>query len=88
MRTTEVDRHAVMANHGDATSLQNQTPSVDVRIVLFTVTDGQLRVALEQVDSCGSLPRGKPSPDESLDATATRILASRLRIPQSYLEQL
>jgi len=88
MLTSKLGRHAVKPIHDDATGLQSQAPSVDVRVVLFTVNDGQLWVALDEKHDCRLLPRGTPSPDESLDATATRILASQLGIPQSYLEQL
>ncbi len=66
----------------------NRTPQVDVRVVLFTVGNGCLWVALEERDGCRSLPRGIPSPDESLDETAARILADHVGIPVRYLEQL
>lgn len=75
-------------NHDDDNGPRNQVPNVDVRVVLFTVGDGRLWVALEKRDKCRSLPRGAPSPDESLDETATRILANQLGIPERYLEQL
>ena len=67
---------------------RNQSPNVDVRVVLFTVRDGRLWVALKERDRCRFLPRGTPSPDESLDETATRTLANQLGIPERYLEQL
>ena len=76
------------SSHDDDNEPRNQAPTVDVRVVLFTVGEGKLWVALEEHDSCRFLPRGTPSPDESLDETATRILANQLGIPERYLEQL
>jgi len=66
----------------------NRTPRVDVRVVLFTVSGGRLLVALQEQGDCQSLPRGSPSPTESLDATGTRILAEHVGIAERYLEQL
>ena len=88
MLTTELGRHSVKPDDDEAIGHRGLTPRVDVRVVLFTLTDGQLWVLLEERDSCCSLPRGNPSPDESLDTTATLILTDQLGVPQSYLEQL
>lgn len=66
----------------------DRVPNVDVRVVLFTVSDGRLLIALEDRPACKVLPRGNPTPDESLDATATRILATRVGSAERYLEQL
>ena len=63
-------------------------PRVDVRVVLFTVSDGRLLIALQEQGHCQSLPRGSPSLAESLDATGTRILADHIGIAERYLEQL
>lgn len=63
-------------------------PIVDVRVVLFTVSNGRIWIALEDLPIGKALPRGRPMPDESLDATATRILAHQVGIEERYLEQL
>lgn len=66
----------------------NRTPRVDVRVVLFTVSDGRLLIALQEQGDCQSLPWESPTPAESLDATGTRILAEHVGIAERYLEQL
>jgi 8-oxo-dGTP diphosphatase len=66
----------------------NGMPRVDVRVVLFTVSDGRLLIALQEQGGCQSLPRGSPTLAESLDATGTRILADHVGIAERYLEQL
>jgi hypothetical protein len=66
----------------------DRTPQVDVRVVLFTISDGRLLIALKQQGAGQALPRVSPSPDEGLDATGTRILADHVGIAERYLEQL
>jgi 8-oxo-dGTP diphosphatase len=63
-------------------------PRVDVRVVLFTVRNGQLLIALQERGSCRALPRRVPTFDESLDVAATCILADDLGITEQYHEQL
>ena len=63
-------------------------PRVDLRIVLFTVSEGRLLVALEPRGNGIALPRGMPWPEESLDAAAARVLSTELSIEEQYLEQL
>lgn len=63
-------------------------PHVDVRVVLFTVHEGSLLVALEHADGIANLPRGVPEPDEALDGAATRVLAEHVGLEERYLEQL
>jgi 8-oxo-dGTP diphosphatase len=67
---------------------RNSAPRVDVRVVLFTVRDGQLLIALQERNCCWALPRWVPSLDESLDAAATRILADQFGGAERYQEQL
>ena len=86
--TAEQGGSTVNLNHEKESGPRNRLPNVDVRVVLFTVRDGRLWVALEERAKCRCLPRGSPSPEESLDETATRILADKLGIPERYLEQL
>jgi 8-oxo-dGTP diphosphatase len=88
MLTTEQGRHSVTPDLEEAIGDISPTPCVDVRVVLFTLSDGQLWITLEERDGRLSLPQGNPSAVESLDTTATRILADQLGVPQSYLEQL
>jgi 8-oxo-dGTP diphosphatase len=80
---TEVDQRS----RGDVPS-RGSAPLVDVRVVLFTVRDGQLLIALRERDSCHALPRWVPSLHESLDAAATRILADQIGGAERYKEQL
>ena len=76
------------------TDLANQdaappvVPRVDVRVVLFTVSDGKLWVALESQGATYELPCRDPAPEETLDATASRVLNENLSINERYLEQL
>lgn len=86
--TSEQGRPALKFNHDHEAGAHYRVPNVDVRVVLFTVSDGRLWVALQEQDECRLLPRGTPTPEESLDETATRIVARHLGIPERYLEQL
>jgi 8-oxo-dGTP diphosphatase len=63
-------------------------PEVDVRVVLFTVSDGRLRLALREQDDQFALPLGSPLPAESLDLAATRVLTWQMGVEERYLEQL
>lgn len=63
-------------------------PAVDVRVVLFTIVDGQLLIALERDGSEWRLPRGVPAPEEPLDAVARRIIRLTTDLREQYLEQL
>jgi 8-oxo-dGTP diphosphatase len=62
--------------------------AVDVRSVLFTVAEGRLLIALEQDDETMRLPRGGPTPQESLDTAARRIIRDTTGLQEHYLEQL
>ena len=66
----------------------DRVPRVDVRVVLFTVSDGRLLIALQERGACQALPRGSPTLAESLDATGTRILTNDVGIAERYIEQL
>jgi 8-oxo-dGTP diphosphatase len=77
-------------DHGgrrDKSSL-DRVPRVDVRVVLFTVSEGRLLIALQGQGPCRALPCGTPTLAESLDATGTRILSDHVGIAERYLEQL
>jgi 8-oxo-dGTP diphosphatase len=63
-------------------------PAVDVRVVLFTVSEGALLVALERDGAEWRLPRGVPSPAEPLDSAARRIIRQTTDLREQYLEQL
>ena len=65
-----------------------RVPLVDVRVVLFTVSAKRMLVALKEQLAGWALPRGSPTPSESLDATGTRVLIEHLGIAEQYLEQL
>jgi 8-oxo-dGTP diphosphatase len=61
---------------------------VDIRIVLFTLSEGKVWIALEPCGLSAALPKGEPRPDEALDVAATRVLADQTGIAERYLEQL
>ena len=63
-------------------------PLVDVRVVLFTVADGELLVALQSDGSRWHLPRGLPFAGISLDAAARTIIHEATHLHEQYLEQL
>lgn len=58
---------------------------VDVRVVLFTVADGELLVCVEPD---GSLPRQVSEPFESLDLAAHGAVYAASDLKEQYLEQL
>lgn len=64
------------------------TPDVDVRVVLFTVIDGLLLVAIDNTEEAWRLPRGVPEPGVPLDNAARRILHDTTALQEQYLEQL
>ncbi len=66
----------------------NSVPRVDVRVVLFTVGDGQLLIALQEQGGCWVLPRRVLKLDESLDEAGTHILEDEIGIAERYQEQL
>ncbi|HEV2107092.1 MAG TPA: hypothetical protein VGR16_02425 [Thermomicrobiales bacterium] len=65
-----------------------RSPKVDIRVVLFTVSEGRLMVALDDCATGPNLPRGWPSPEQSLDIGARRIVEAHLGPKEVYLEQL
>lgn len=79
---------AMTSHFGHNDSSRADAPGVDVRVVLFTVSDGTLWVAVEETGEGAALPKGEPQPEEALDVAATRILAERLGVEERYLEQL
>jgi 8-oxo-dGTP diphosphatase len=64
------------------------TPTVDLRIVLFTVAGGALLLSLQEDGSRLHLPGGQPRAHESLDAGARRLLRAEAGLTEQYLEQL
>jgi 8-oxo-dGTP diphosphatase len=63
-------------------------PTVDVRVVLFTLSNGALLIATPTRSDFGGIPRGVPVRGESLDAAARRIVRDAVHIHEQYLEQL
>lgn len=63
-------------------------PTIDLRIVLFTVAGGRLWVALHDQDGASRLPGGTPNPERSLDAEARRLARETTGLREQYLEQL
>lgn len=68
--------------------MEGGDPAVDIRIVLFTVVEGQLLVALHGSMSHPALPRAAPDVTASLDAEARRIVQVTTALHEQYLEQL
>jgi 8-oxo-dGTP diphosphatase len=64
-------------------------PAIDLRVVLFSVSDGELLVALrDDGPDRSALPRGLPGPEAGLDGEARRIVDSSDSGAHVYLEQL
>ena len=61
---------------------------LDLRIVLFTVVDGVLALALIEDGGQFRLPRSAPAPHDALDRDARRILHAETGLTEQYLEQL
>lgn len=80
---------SVAFGNGPGESAPGSTlPAIDVRVVLFTVIEGALLVALERDGDSWRLPRGVPAPEEPLDAAARRIIRQTTDLREQYLEQL
>jgi 8-oxo-dGTP diphosphatase len=62
--------------------------AIDIRVVLFTVADGSLLIALQEATGAWQLPRGLPAPGEPLDVAARRIISETTALHEQYLEQL
>ena len=69
-------------------SAESNRPSVDIRVVLFTLASGELLVGRSRDERSPGLPRDIPVRSESLDVTARRIVLERLSIQEQYIEQL
>ena len=63
-------------------------PTVDVRVVLFSVVAGSLQVATIDDRDGVRLPRGWPTPEAGVDEDARRIVRSETGLDERYLEQL
>ena len=63
-------------------------PAVDVRLVLFSLGQGELWVALAHSDEGWELPSVSLNIGESLDGAAMRALRDRLGAELRYIEQL
>src|SRR5262245_30759892 len=74
--------------NGPPSGAGTTTPLVDLRVVLFTVTDGALLVACPNGPAGPQLPRGEPTPSEPLDTSARRIVQAATGVQEQYLEQL
>lgn len=79
----------VLESASQSASNTSEHPSViDVRIVLFSIQEGELRVALAQSHGKWELPTVSLNPAESLDNAALRALQSSLGAEHRYIEQL
>lgn len=65
-----------------------QHSAIDVRLVLFAIHQGELWVAVAQVQERWGLPSVNLHQGESLDAAALRALREQLGIEHRYIEQL
>lgn len=71
-----------------ASPREHSPPSVDLRVVLVTIHDGALLVALTEGEVGPRLPRGLPAMSDTLDSAARQIVRTATRIQEQYLEQL
>ena len=85
---TATTRSARSSRAGDGAATPRPRPLVDVRVVLFAVSEGELQVACPAATGEPALPRGEPTPSEPLDASASRIVREATGIQEHYLEQL
>ncbi len=81
--TRPPDQVDVQARHSPFAS-----PRVDVRAVLFAVSEGQLRVALPRHNDGVRLPSGTLLPNQALDSEARRIVRDTIGSHEQYAEQL
>ncbi len=83
---------SAVSGHANATrnagDIHDPRPTIDIRAILFTVADGALLVALGRHNDGWGLPRGDPSPSDTLDAAARRIVREGTGLQEQYLEQL
>ena len=74
--------------------IDQQSPRVDIRVVLFSRAGDQLHLALTDRDpgrpasGAVGLPRGVPALGQTLDDTARRIVQESTALTEQYLEQL
>lgn len=74
--------------------MDQQSPRVDIRVVLLSRAGDQLHLALTDRDpgqpasDAVGLPRGVPALGQSLDDTARRIVRESTSLTEQYLEQL
>lgn len=73
---------------GRAMARQDHRPTVDLRIVLFTVAAGRLWVAMSDAAGAPRLPGGTPTPEHPLDIEARRLARETTGLREQYLEQL
>lgn len=79
----------VLESASQSASNTTERPSViDVRIVLFSIQEGELRVALAQANGKWALPNVSLNHAESLDTAALRALQFSLGAEHRYIEQL
>ena len=72
----------------EANGASSSLPRLDLRVVLFTVLDDEVLVALREEEGTLRLARGLPRPAETLDAAARRIVRAATNLREQYLEQL
>jgi len=73
---------------GTDPSPRHDRPDIDIRVVLFSVGDGCLRVALASHRGVHALPCGVPQRSSNLDAEARRVLRDATGHIDQYIEQL
>lgn len=79
---------AMAATSHGVSSQAGVVPRVNVRVVLFTILDGQLSVVLENQAGLARLPGSDLVADLALDVAAIHVLADRIGIEERYIEQL
>lgn len=79
-----MERHLSMARIGAG----SPRPTVDIRVVQFTLASGELLVGCSRAGGELGLPRDVPVRHESLDIAARRIVRDHLGMQEQYIEQL
>jgi 8-oxo-dGTP diphosphatase len=79
----------VVESPSQPAKVEAEVPSViDVRMVLFSIQQGELWVALAHAFGHWQLPSVSLKPGESLDSAALRALQDKLGTEHRYIEQL
>jgi 8-oxo-dGTP diphosphatase len=72
----------------DPATGNRSAPAIDLRAVIFSISDGRLRIRLRDQDSRLRVPAASPEEGVSLDFSARELVYATLDHTEQYLEQL